>query len=82
MIQSVSRAVVERDGVRIEPIASTLTPQVYTNGFGASKRANDGSFRFPRTALLPGAKVRILMAFDDDGPLTCDIAETDLRRLR
>lgn len=81
-MQSVTNVVVERQGLRLTPNAGTITPSVYQNGFGVKRTASGGAFRFKIEHWRPGANIRILIAVEGGNPITCDLSNTILKRLR
>lgn len=81
-MQSVTRMVLEREGRRIEPIASDITQEVMQNGFGATKRVNAGLFRVNYDDLAPGADVTVRVAVEGGSPMSCILRDADLKRIR
>jgi hypothetical protein len=55
----VANIVVTRDRQRVEPIKSTLTPQVLRTAVGATVSKHAGVILFPESAFAPGAAVHV-----------------------
>lgn len=57
----IGRVVVLRDGVRVDPIASTLVPRAFSNAMGARFEIHAGDVIFPASAFLPGGRVDVVL---------------------
>ena len=81
-MNSPTRVVAEKDGARVNPLRSLLTPTVLQNAFGVTRSAANGAFTFPMELFAPTSPTTLLIAVESGQPIRCELPVEKLRQLR
>jgi hypothetical protein len=78
----IERLVLERDGRIVAPVQNRLRSMSFTNGRGETATIHAGELYFPIWTVASGAVVIVRATTRDGTEFTCEIPESELRRLR
>jgi hypothetical protein len=77
-----TRLILEKNGERLNPTTSDVTPVVLTNAFGVKRTAARATYTFPLSAFSPESSTILLFAFETGQPDRCELSPTQLRKMR
>jgi hypothetical protein len=76
------KVIVERDGVEVVPISSSLAPTVMTTRIGAKRAIHAGAVLFPCSAFAPGATVVVTAIPESGTNMVLTLSQKQLERLK